>query len=183
MLLIAPAALSISAGAQTNTWNVVKDQSFISFTGTQTGNAFEGRFRNFGVGIEFDPNDPASARVRATIEAASAATGDNQRDEALPGKDWFNVVEFPSILFQADGFEKTGPSSFETKGILTVLGVEHKLTLPFQLDVADDVARMNSEVTLNRQLLGIGSGPWQEGKWVGLDVKVHIQIQAKRAAP
>lgn len=179
-VLLVPSSI---AEAQSNTWDVVKDQSFILFAGTQTGNAFEGRFENFEVAIDFDPDEPANARVRATINAASAVTGDNQRDEALPEKAWFNVVEFPQIVFLAEGFEKVGPSEFTTNGILTVLGVEHKLPFPFRLDLVDNSARMNAELTLNRQQLGIGSGPWAEGKWVGLDVNVQIQIEAVRAEP
>ncbi len=179
MLLVS----SLTVEAQSNTWKVVKDQSFIVFAGTQTGNAFEGRFENFEIEIDFDPNEPTNARVRASINAASAVTGDNQRDEALPGKDWFNVAEFPRIVFQAEGFEKVGPSEFTTNGILTVLGVEHELQFPFRLDLVDNSARMKADLTLNRQQLGIGSGPWTEGKWVGLEVNVQIQINAVRAEP
>lgn len=174
---------SLSSNANAAIWNVVKDQSRISFAGTQTGNPFEGQFERFDATIEFDPDYPASARVHATISAASAVTGDSQRDGALPGKDWFNIVEFPSIVFKADGFQQTGPTEFVADGVLTVLGVDHDMSLPFQLEVVGDQAQMQAELTLNRQTLGVGSGPWAEGKWVGLEVGVQIEITAKRAGP
>lgn len=174
---------SFSVHAETPSWTVVKDQSFISFAGTQTGNPFEGRFETFEVDIQFDPNEPASAQVSASIDSGSALTGDTQRDEALPGKDWFNIVEFPSISFRASGFQKIGPNDFITDGVLTVLGVDHSLSLPFQLTIEGTQARMEADITLDRQILGIGKGPWAEGKWVGLDVNVKIRIQATRATP
>lgn len=174
---------SLSGNANAASWNVVKDQSHISFAGTQTGNPFEGQFESFDATIEFDPGNPAGARVQATISAGSAITGDSQRDGALPGKEWFNIVEFPNIIFKAEGFQQAGPTEFVADGVLTVLGVDHDMSLPFQLEVTGGQARMQAELTLNRKTLGIGSGPWAEGKWVGLDVNVQIEITAKRTDP
>ena len=172
-----------SVTAQPVTWDVIEERSFISFSGTQTGNPFEGQFSVFDVEIEYSPTEPESARVLATIETKSAVTGDSQRDDALPGKDWFNVAAFPNITFSTDGFQQNGVDNFVANGVLTVLGVEHELSLPFALTLADNVAIMDSSVVLNRQLLGIGSGPWSEGKWVGLDVTVKIHIEATRGQP
>ena len=169
-----------SLTAQPATWNVIKERSFISFSGSQTGNPFEGQFAAFDVDIEYAPTEPEKARVLATIETKSAVTGDSQRDEALPGKDWFNVTAFPNITFRADGFQQNGIDSFVANGVLTVLGVEHEVSLPFALTLTDSLAVMDGSIVLNRQLLGIGSGPWSEGKWVGVDVTVKIHLEASR---
>lgn len=172
-----------SVTAQPVTWDVIEERSFISFSGTQTGNPFEGHFSVFDVEIEYTPTEPENARVLATIETRSAVTGDSQRDEALPGKDWFNVTAYPNITFRNDGFQQNGSENFLANGVLTVLGVEHEISLPFALVLTDNLAVMDASVVLNRQLLGIGSGPWSEGKWVGLDVTVKIHLEATREQP
>ncbi len=175
--------ITAAAPVRADTWIVEPDSSKIVFSGTQTGNRFEGQFNTFDADIRFDPSASENAHVRAVIKAGSAITGDTQRDEAMRGKDWFAVSVFPDIVFEATGFRKDGETSYTAAGTLTVLGVEYPFTLPFDLTIKEQTATMNAEFNLNRQDIGIGTGAWSEGKWVGLDVTMKIRVVAKRKAP
>lgn len=163
-----------------DSWTLVPEESEIRFRGNQTGNPFEGIFETFTVQIQYDPDQPAAAYVHAAIDTGSAKTGDTQRDEALPGKDWFFSSMFPSATFEANGFTPTGSGQFSTSGTLNIKGIEKDFTLPFTLSIDGSRAVMNADVPLNRQDFDIGAGPWTEGKWVGLDVIVSIKITAIR---
>ncbi len=163
-------------------WLLVPGESTISFTGTQTGEPFSGVFNRFGTDISYDPANPASARVRAEIDLASVSTGDAQRDTALPTKDWFFVAAFSHATFEAVGFQPTGENSFNVAGELSLRGLKKPVTLPFELKIEDDRAAMNATFILNRADFGVGSGPWADGKWVGLDVTVTLNIVAERNA-
>lgn len=164
-------------------WKVIAEESSIRFSGQQTGNPFEGTFNALDTDIRFDPSAPGQAYVRAVIDAASAVTGDSQRDEALRGRDWFHIARFRDIVFEASGFKKLGDSKYEAEGTLTVLGVDHSFTLPFDLVVVQERAVMSSSLILNRRTLGIGTGPWSEGKWVSLDVALDIIVTATKDTP
>ena len=176
-------ALTLGPGAASaDSWTLVPNESEIRFKGKQTGNSFEGVFEAFSVEINYDPTQPENAYVRANIETGSAKTGDTQRDEALPGKDWFFSSMFPVATFEAQGFTPIGGNGFSTDGRLMIKGVEKDLTLPFTLTLDNTRAVMSAEVPLNRNDFTVGAGPWAEGKWVGLDVTVSINITAERAA-
>lgn len=170
--------------AQADQWDIEPRESSLKFVGSQTGNAFEGRFERFTADIQFDPATPETAFVRAEIDTASAVTGDTQRDTALPGPEWFFVERFATAVFEAEGFTALGGDRYEAAGTLTIRDISQPLTLPFKLTINGDTASMSSEITLIRSAYGVGTGPWSEGKWVGLEVRLLIDITAsRRAAP
>lgn len=164
-------------------WQLVATESSIEFSGTQTDVVFSGKFNRFNVNISFDPADPNDAFVKAEVELASAFTDDTQRDSALPQEDWFFINSFPRATFEAKGFQPNGNNLYNVTGKLTLRGVEKTITLPIHLKIDSDRAEMRSKINLNRADFGVGSGPWLEGKWVGLNVAVSLHIVAERSAP
>ncbi|WP_297371323.1 YceI family protein, partial [Acidocella sp.] len=93
--LLLPALLLAASPAAAASWSMAPAQSTLSFTGTETGAAFTGSFSSWQAAISYDPAHPQAAKVQITIDLASAKTGDPQRDEALPGSDWFNIAATP----------------------------------------------------------------------------------------
>ncbi len=164
-------------------WQLVAAESSIEFSGTQTDIAFSGKFNRFSADISFDPADPSNAFVKAEVDLASAFTDDTQRDTALPQEDWFFISSFPRAIFEAKEFQHNGDNRYNVTGALTLRGVEKTVTLPIHLKIDGDRAEMRSKINLNRADFGIGSGPWSEGKWVGLNVAVSLHIVAERSAP
>ena len=65
-------------------WTVDKAASSVRFSSAMNGQAFSGAFRRWNADIRFDPKNLAASSVSATFETASAATGDPDRDQALP---------------------------------------------------------------------------------------------------
>ncbi|WP_264785676.1 YceI family protein, partial [Gluconobacter cerinus] len=109
-----------------------------------------------------------------------AVTGDQQRDGALPGKDWFNVAGFPSAVFDAQSFRAMGGNSYEAVGTLTIRGISKPVTLPFTLDINGTTAHAKGHLDLVRSDFGVGQGPWASGQWVSLNVGVDMDITAQR---
>ena len=71
-----------------------------------------------------------------TIEAASIATGDNDkgtraraRDEHLRAADFFNVAEFPRITYKSTRMVFAGDNPSAIEGNLTLLGVTRPVNL------------------------------------------------------
>ena len=177
-------ALALSFGPVTAFaagWTVDPTHSKLGFSGTQTGEAFAGTFKTWTAAIDFDPAKPEAGHLVATIDTGSATTGDTQRDEALPGSDWFEVGKFPKATFEATGFTPKGGDSYEAAGKLTIRGLSKDVTLPFTLTVAGDTAHAVGKAKLIRTAFGIGQGAWATDEYVAFEVGVDVDITAKKA--
>jgi polyisoprenoid-binding protein YceI len=162
-------------------WRVVMPESEIAFTARQGERAFTGHFAAWRAEIRFDPNDLAASRAVVVIDLASARTGDRQRDAMLPEPAWFDVARFPEARFETTAIRHLGGNRYLAAADLTIKGITRQVKLPFTLDIEGDVARMAGGLTLRRIEFDIGTGPWAEGKWVGLEVEVGVRLLARRA--
>jgi polyisoprenoid-binding protein YceI len=169
------------AAADIPTWTVDPAKSKLGFSGTQTGAPFNGTFARYNAAIAFDPDHLAASHIRVSVDLASAATGDTQRDTALPGDDWFDIAHFPQASFTSDSIRKKPDGTYEALGTLTLRGVGHPLTLPFTLEINGANARAKGHVTLVRTAFGVGQGQWASGDYVALEVGIDIDIAATRA--
>jgi polyisoprenoid-binding protein YceI len=162
-------------------WTVDSAKSKLGFSGSQTGQPFSGTFARYTAAIAFDPAHLETSRLKVTVDLGSAATGDPQRDDALPGDDWFAVSQFPQATFVSDKILKKPDGTYEADGTLTLRGATHPLALPFTLDINGTNAHAKGHVTLVRTSFGVGQGQWATGDYVALDVGIDIDIVATRA--
>ena len=169
-----------SSPALAASWTMLPTQSTLGFSGVQTGTPFQGTFGQWSALISFDPATPQTARIKITIATASAKTGDTQRDEALPGADWFDTKAFPQAVFQATGFTPEGGSNYQTTGTLTIRGISQKLTLPFSLVITGNQAVAKGQISLKRTDYGVGQGSWATGDWVALNAGVNFTLVANK---
>lgn len=161
-------------------WTVDPAKSQISFTGTQAGSPFTGKFARWDARISFDPANVAAGHAEVTIETASAATGDSQKDEALPQSDWFNAQKFPQAKFEAKSFKALGGDRYEAAGSLTIKGVTKDVTLPFTLKISGDQAQVNGHLDIERSAYNVGEGAWAAPTFVGATVGIDIALAAKQ---
>ena len=161
-------------------WTMRADESSLVFKGKQTGDEFTGEFTSFTTEIVFHPDHLNAARVKAVIDMSAFDAGNGDRNDALPGKEWFSVKKFPEAVFESDEFTATGEGTYEAAGTLTLRGVSLPVTVPFNIDITDGVAVMNSELSLNRSDYGVGQGAWAKGEWVDLVVGLEIKIVADK---
>ena len=159
-------------------WKLDAAKSQLGFSGTQTGVAFNGHFTRFSTQIDFDPDHPETSHIVVVIDPASAVTGDTQRDGALPGKDWFDIAQFPQATFVTTAISKTGANTYAATGTLTLRGVTQPIILPFTLDITGTTAHAKGHLNLVRTLFDVGQGAWSSGQWVALDVGVDVDIVA-----
>lgn len=148
-----------------------------------------GQFKEFTGTIKMDPENPASSSVEFRIDAASIDTRNERRDGHLRSEDFFWVEKHPEISFQSTGIEKTGDSTYDVTGTLTMRGVSREITLPVELfGVMQDPwgnqrAGFGTETVLDRKDFGI---EWnqaldQGGFVLGDDVTVRIRLEAVQA--
>ncbi len=107
-----------------------------------------GHFKNVRGTMRFDPAEPTSAAIEATLDAASIWTGEPDRDAHLRSADFLDAANHPAITFQSTRVEQVGATAYKVTGNLTIRGV----TRPVVLDVHH-------------------LGQWQTPFWVGNEDK------------
>jgi polyisoprenoid-binding protein YceI len=161
-----------------SSWKVDPARSLIGFSGTQTGEDFKGQFTSYQATIDFDPANPEAGHALILINLAGAKTGDGQRDESLPGEDWFDVGHFPQAKFEVKKFTAKGANAYEADGTLSIRNVSREVILPFTLEVKDGVAHARGYVDLMRNLFGVGQNAWATDEYVGFHVGIDVDLIA-----
>ncbi|WP_457107901.1 YceI family protein [Methylobacterium sp. P5_C11] len=172
------ALLGAALPASAAEWAVDPAKSAIRFSGVQVGVPFTGRFERFKASVDFDPAKPEAGHALVLVDLASARTGDVQRDEALPQKDWFDVKAAREARFEATRFVDKGQGDYTAIGTLTIRGTRLPVTLPFHLTLDGGTAHATGRVGLVRTEFGVGQGAWASGQWVALDVGVEVDLVA-----
>ena len=170
-----------AAPAVADSWTVDHDASRLGFEGRQGGDGFEGVFQRFDAQIEFDPQRLEESHAVVTIDMSSASTGAEQRDGLLPTEDWFDVAQFPESRFETTGFREVGPGLYEADAQLHIRGVAQDVILPFSLEIAGDQAQVDGALEMSRATFGVGQGDWESPDVVAHEVKVVVQLVARRS--
>lgn len=173
-------ALALPGLAAATDYIVQPAASTLGFTGTFQGETFNGHFDKWNAAIRYDAADLAHAAFDVTVTLASVKTGDSDRDDALPGSDFFNVAKFPTARFVTTGFRRNG-GQVVADGKLTLRGVTRPVSLDVDFHPTAGGATLDVKGTLHRLDFGVGGGEYADTSVIGADVKVgaHLQLTAK----
>ena len=103
MRLLLPALLSsiLALSAAAADYVVDPSHTYATFEIDHMGFSTQrGLFRQTSGQIRYDP-EARSGEIEIRIDAASLDTGFGLRDDVLRGADWFNVKDFPDIIFRS----------------------------------------------------------------------------------
>ena len=160
-------------------WTVAKS-STLGFSVAWAEDTITGQFKRWSADILFSPDALDRSKLTVSIDMASAATGDDQRDSSLPSEDFFATATHPKATFTASKFRKTGEGRFVANGVLDLRGVKKPVSLPFSLKIDGDTATARGVTTLDRTAFGVGQGEWASTDQIGGKVKVSFALTAKR---
>jgi polyisoprenoid-binding protein YceI len=146
-----------------------------------------GHFTTFSGTIEVT-GAPEEAKVQATIDAASIATGDANRDAHLRSADFLDVEHFPTITFTGTGPVPGDGSTFTLPGELTIRGVTKPVTLEGEylgtmthpqmgtrlgVSATGEIDREEFGITWNAAL---EAGGWVVSKTVRLEIEAEATL-------
>jgi len=172
--------LALSSAAHAAEWKLNKDTSRVSFTATQQGSEFTGRFAAFDADITFDPGAPESGRIVGTVETASVNSRDSDRDVTMLDRDWFDVMSYPESRFESERIEAVDDGTYRAHGQLTLKGRTKPMVLDFTFDTADDSsAHLSGTMHINRFDFAVGEG-WNDTSYIGEDVVVQVELDLSR---
>jgi polyisoprenoid-binding protein YceI len=175
-LLLAVAAPCAASAADYS----VQPGSTLGFASNFQGSSFNGHFDKWTAAIRYDAGQPASSRFDVTVDLASAKTGDNDRDSALPGADFFDVGKYPQAHFVTTAFRQQGGQVI-ADGMLTLRGVTKPVSLNVVFKPQGSGATLDVTGNVKRLDFGVGGGQYADTSVIGPDVKVsaHLVLGAK----
>lgn len=175
-LLLALAAPCIASAADYS----VQSGSTLGFTSNFQGSSFDGHFDKWTAAISYDSAKLASSKFDVTVDLSTAKTGDNDRDSALPGPDFFNAAKYPQAHFVTTAFHQQG-SQVVADGMLTLRGVTKPVSLTVVFKPQGNGATLDVTGTVKRLDFGVGGGQYADTSVIGPDVKVtaHLVLGAK----
>ena len=147
-----------------------------------------GEFTKLSGTVRYDPENPASSYIDATIDAASINTRNDDRDPHLKSADFLEVEKFPTLTFHSKQIQPHAGGA-KAIGELTIHGVTREITLDIEgptQEIKDPWGKQrvgaSATAKLSRKDFGLVWNAALEtgGVMVGDEVKITIDIEAVR---
>lgn len=172
-LLILPLPFWVSAQPQ---WLVTGGKIGFAISHA-AGSEAEGTFSGLNADIRFDPANPATARIFATLQTNTFNTGLAARDNTMRGSNYFDVAKYPQISMKLIKAVAISANQYKGTFELTIKNVSKIMEIPFTVDSSGTTGTFRASFQINRLEYGIGEKSWMLG-----DVaKVSINVQVKQS--
>ena len=177
------AALAVPAFAAPESYDLDPTHTYPAFEINHLGfSTMRGVFHGTTGSLTIDPA-AKKASISATVDVKSISTGFDKRDDHLRSKDFFNVEQFPTMTFKADGFDWDGTATAKVAGTLTLLGVAKPVTLTVQPTRCGDRPTDKAFVCGAMVTTSINRSDWGMKAYVpyiGDEVKIQIEVEATK---
>ena len=149
-----------------------------------------GSFNEFSATATFDPANPAATTAEVSVDVASIDTRSEQRDGHLRSGDFFDVETYPKLTFVSTSVEQTDEETLRVTGDLTIKSTTKPVTIDFTFTGAatdpfgNERVGFEGSVVVNRKDWDLTWNAALEtgGVLVGKNVKIHIDVEAVKAA-
>jgi len=181
-------ALVSAAPAAVETYNIDPVHSSVGFKIRHLVSQVPGQFTAFSGTITVDRENLENSTVVATVDVGSVSTNSDKRNGHLKSPDFFDAAKFASMTFKSKSWKKTGDSTYDVTGDLTIKDVTKEVVLKVSLlgfapgMGGGHVSGWEATTTVNRRDFGV-NGPAMLGNLLGDDVAVSISVEADLAAP
>ncbi len=186
----APDVSKLPAGA----YRIDPSHASLTFKVNHLGFAlYTAQFLTFTADLQLDPANPETATVTAEVDLASLLlpTPPAGFKEELLGDNWLGAATTPKMQFVSTGVTRTGPSTADIAGNLTMKGVTQPVTLHaifnggYEGHPQDPNARIgfSAHGTLKRSAFGVSLGIPAPGSTMGVFDDVQIEIEAEFTGP
>jgi polyisoprenoid-binding protein YceI len=121
--------------------------------------------------LYYNKANPQQSKFNGTLRASSINTGVTMRDNHLRSKEYFNVLDFPEIIFISSNINVISSNELNVSGTLNIKGISKKVS--FNVKVSSDTNKdvLNATLVLNRLDFGIGKSSWTLSDVVSLNLR------------
>jgi polyisoprenoid-binding protein YceI len=186
LLTLAGSAYADLADMPAGEYGLDKDHGYITFSYSHFGYSTPHiAFESFDLNLTLDPKNPENSSVTVTIDATSVSSRVDRFDGHLNGANFFDTAKHPEITFQSTSMSKTGDSTYDVVGDLTIKGITKSVTLNATINKAANHPRRNTpivgmsgEAKVNRSDWGLARGLPN----VGDEVTIRVTAEMPKAA-
>ncbi|MCK9991606.1 MAG: hypothetical protein Dbin4_00126 [Alphaproteobacteria bacterium] len=166
LMLLTPASLALPASAA-DQYLLDASHTSVMFGVSHLGfSRALGTFNKVEGALTLDAEEPEKSSVVVTIDAASIDTNHAERDEHMRNKDFFDVAQFPTLIYKSTSVKVTGDKTATITGDLTLHGVTKAVPLevtlvkagPHPVDKTRTIAGFSARGTLKRSEFGMTYG-------------------------
>lgn len=174
----------LSAAEDGHLYRIKTSTSRVGFCVDSKYSRLHAEFHSFQGGLSLWPDPGEEELAMMAIKAASLDTGSSMADYMLKSKYFFDIENYPEILFVSTAIDWTSPATAEIKGDLTLRGVTRAVTFQVQLTSLEEepggrigklVAKAGT--TINRTDFGMDKFPHLVGGKVELCITAEVVRQ------
>lgn len=177
-------------------WNVDAAHTEVTFEVRHFFTPVSGKFDEFDIELIYDAEEASNSSIRATIPVGSIDTNNERRDGHLESPDFFDAATYPEITFESTAVRRVTDTELIATGNLTIRDVTREVELPITLLGVKEipaemqemlggvgrVAAFQTELEIDRNDFGVGSGQWATDAVVGTTVSIRIAVEANQPA-
>lgn len=184
-------ATAPEVAAATTTWNIDPVHSSAEFKVRHMMiSNVKGQFKGITGKLNLNNADSSKSAVEVSIDAATVATADAQRDAHLKSADFLDVEKFPTLSFKSNRVSRNNDGVLTVSGDLTIHGVARNVSFEVEgpspemkdpwgntrigLSASTHIKRKDFGLTWNA---GLETG----GILVGDDVAITLEVQFIKA--
>lgn len=169
----------VKSVSKSTLWELVPTEKNFVFSGSYSGEAFNGQIKDFNPIIRFEPDAPESGSLDVTVETGSLTTFNKDWDNTLAGSQWFALKDYPTAHYRSNSIRVDG-DGYVASGELTLKGVTKPVDVAFQWEELNEKAIFKGSALLDRREFNIGSGSWARDDSVAFEVILDINLQLER---
>ena len=177
MLIIPLALLVASLPCNATEYSQVQSaKSSVTFISKQMGVPIEGHFGKFNAKISFNPDSIATSNANIEINMASIDAGNDDANNEVKSKDWFDIQTHPTAKFVSNGIKDLSGGRYEVTGKMTIKGVTRSIIVPLSVKFDNNIATLEGSTTILRLQYGVGGGEWADPDTVADEVQLLFKF-------
>ncbi|MFP5470238.1 MAG: YceI family protein [Bacteroidia bacterium] len=145
----------------------------------------KGEFRTFNAELISEGENFENAKIKASIDAVSVFTNNNDRDNHLKSADFFDAENHKELTFVSSSISKVDDENYKIKGLLAIKGMSKEVEVDAEFGgIAKDPwgnekAGFSLSTTINRKDWGLNWNAALEtgGVLVGEEIKINAEVQ------
>jgi len=167
-------------------WQIDPMHTQVEFSAKHFGMmTVRGVFRDVTASGDIDPTDPAASSLDVSIDVASLATNNPQRDNDLRSSYFLELDKYPTITFRSTSVEPAaGQDQYKLTGDLTIKGITKPVTLDLRRYGEINDAMMghriafSAEGQINRKDFGMEFDVLADNRLVvSHEIKIYIEAE------
>jgi polyisoprenoid-binding protein YceI len=136
----------------------------------------EAKFAKFTSQIDFDSAKLEAAKATIDVTIASFDLGEQEYNQEVQKKNWFDAAHFPKATFVAGTIKPSAPGKYEVAGKLTIKGKTGDVQFPLTVKKEGAAQTFDGALAIKRLAYNIGEGEWKDTSMVADEVIIKFHI-------